>query len=74
MYTLILDLRTFAKWVSRDIHTTGVNGPIAICTDPRNPVESRRPGRVLNVQDPIVFSAISTKKWGLKAFHTKTFF
>ena len=42
--------------------------------DPRNPVESRKPGRVLNVQDPTVFSAISTKKWGLKAFHTKTIF
>ena len=49
------------------------NVPLALCTDPRNPAESRRRGRVLNVQDPIVFSAISTKKWGLKAIHSKTF-
>ena len=39
---------------------------------PLNLVESRRPGWVLNVQDPIVFS-ISTKKWALTAFHTKAF-
>ena len=49
------------------------NGPYAICTDPQNPAESRRPGRVLNVQDPIVFSAISTKEWGLRNFIRKPF-
>ena len=49
------------------------NRPYARCTDARNPVESRRPGWVLNVQDPIVFIAISTTKWALKAFHTNTF-
>ena len=40
---------------------------------PYNLVESRRPGWVLNVQDPIVFTAISTMKWAMKAFHTKSF-
>ena len=41
---------------------------------PYNLVESRRPGWVLNVQDPIVFTAIFTMKSALKAFHMKTFF
>ena len=73
-----LYLHTCMMYMYEHVQTTfssvGCNGPYAICTDPRNPVESRRPGRVLNVQDPIVFSAISTEKWGLKTFHTKTFF
>ena len=73
-----LHLHTCMMCLYEHVQTTfssvGCNGPYVICTDPRNPVESRRPGRVLNVQDPIVFSAISTKKWGLKAFHTKTLF
>ena len=45
----------------------------ACCTDARNPVESCRPAWVLNVQGPIVFTAISTQKWALKAFHTNLF-
>ena len=49
------------------------HSPYARCIDARNPVESRGPGWVLNVQDPIVFIAISTAKWALKAFHTNTF-
>ena len=50
------------------------NKPYARCTDARNPVVSRRPGWVLDVQDPIVFTAISTKKWALKESYENLFF
>ena len=41
-------------------HASGTcrDQPYVRYTDAQNPVESRRPGWVLNVQDPIVFTAI----------------
>ena len=40
---------------------------------PKNLVQSRRPSWVLILQDPIVFTPISTMKWALKVYDTKTF-
>ena len=41
--------------------TVPVNGPLAICRDPWNPVESRRPGRVLNVCYACAFDQFSCR-------------
>ena len=44
--------------------TIGLMHVVQMHEIPYNLVESRRPGWVLNVQDPIVFTAISTSEMG----------